>query len=110
MAPAAINTTTSHGPVSAAAVAPTTKYPTHRARATWTGPTRRQLAGIRPSAACTATAATDAPAPAAAPRAQPGVPPERKNAANATITINPGTMNATPPTNAPRTPRSRQAV
>src|SRR5438128_719479 len=67
-APAARSTSTSHGPIVAAATPPAATYAPHRMplRA------RAQLAGTSDQPAWTATAATAAPAPAPAPRIQRG--------------------------------------
>ncbi len=64
-------------------------------------PARRQLAGIRPTAAATATAGTAAPDPAAAPAIQPGGRGARNRAASPRMMTRPGTMKQTPPRIAP---------
>ena len=104
---------TSHGPTVAAASPPAARYAIQRpcaARDPGVLPAaRRQLAGIRPTAAATATAGTAAPDPAAAPAIQPGGRGARKRAASPRMMTRPGTMKQTPPRIAPAGPRSRQA-
>jgi hypothetical protein len=93
----------------AAATTPAMRYAAQRSSLPRSAPWARcQLAGSRPVAACTATAGTAEPAPAPAARTQGGGVP-RNSAASARMTIKPGTMNAVPPTTAPRRPRTRQA-
>ena len=57
----------------------------------------------------TATAATAAPVPAAAPKIHVGGEAVRNSAASPRMTTRPGTMNATPPTMAPSGPATRHA-
>ena len=65
---------------------------------------------MSPSEACTATAGTAAPAPAAAPATPSGGWAARKTAESSRIKTRPGPMKHNPPTRAPYAPRNRQAA
>jgi hypothetical protein len=108
-APASSSTSATQAPITAAATAPTAKYATQRSRGSRPVPARCHAAGIRPTAACTATAATAAPAPAAAPRTYRLGVSRSSRAESARIATRPGAMKQTPPTIAPSAPRNRQA-
>ena len=105
-------TSTSHGPIVAAAAPPASRYPAQRRREARTGSradARFQLGPSRLHPAWTATAATAAPAPAPRPRIHSGGAPARNSAARTRMRISPGTMKASPPTTAPSRPRTRHA-
>ncbi|GAB3844692.1 hypothetical protein GCM10027610_059620 [Dactylosporangium cerinum] len=107
--PAASRTRTSQGPSSIAAAAETAAYATHRARPPRVAPVRCQLAGTRLAPAWTATGATAAPAPAAAPITAGAGCQDSSSTDRPRMTIRPGTMKQTPPSSPPTQPRSRQA-
>src|ERR1700733_14013987 len=77
-------TTTSHGPIVAAATPPATRKAAQRQMLP-SSRARSLLAGCSDQAAWTATAATAAPAPAPAPSTQAGGEPSRNRAARARI-------------------------
>src|SRR6185503_10158488 len=86
-------TSTSHGPMVAAAAPPATRYAAQR---TWRGRpalhARVQLGLSRVQPAWTATAATAAPAPAPAPFTHSGGVPARNSADSARMQASPGRM------------------
>lgn len=89
IAPQASRTSTSQGPVVAAAIPPASAYARTRERSS---AARRQIGTATPSPALSPTGATAAPAPMPAPRSHAGGDPDRNRAERARIKTRPGRM------------------